>query len=102
MSISKKAPAGAKVFNLEATRNARAEARAGEAAPFIKLSAGFVEIKPEFDVLVAEDLMNGNLRHALTRLLVDPDDVKALLKEGITDSDLQELIEFASGKKLGE
>ena len=102
MSISKKAPEGSQVLDLGAARTARAEARAGQSAPVIKLSAGYVEIKAEMDVLVAEDLVNGKISSALSRLLADPADVDALMAEGITDEDLQSIVEFAAGKKLGE
>jgi hypothetical protein len=102
MAISKKAPEGANVLDLGALRTARAEARAGQPSPVIKLSAGYIDIKPEMDVFVAEDLIAGKIKSALTRLLADPADVDALLAEGVTDDDLQGIIEFAAGKKLGE
>ena len=102
MAIVKKAPAGAKVLDLPSARSARAEARVGEPASFIKLSAGYVEIKPELDILAVEDLKAGNPKAALLRLFADPSDVEAVASEGLTDEDLKAIFEFAVGKSLGE
>ena len=102
MAIIKKAPVGAKVFDLPASRAARAEARVGEPPIFLKLSAGFVEIKPELDVFVVEELLEGKVKPALVRLFVDPKDADALLAEGISDEDMKAIFEFAAGKPLGE
>ena len=103
MAILKEAPAGAQVLDLGAARAARAEARAaaGETNPVIKLSAGYVEVKPEFDVTIAETLTAGRVRDALKSLLADPDDVEALIEEGITAPDLNEIVTFV-GASLGE
>ena len=102
MALTKKAPAGAKVFDLPAARSARAEARKGEPAVVLKLSAGYVEIKPELDLMTVEDLLQGQFKSALVRLFVDPADADALLNEGISDDDLAAIFEFAAGKPLGE
>ena len=102
MALVKKAPAGAKVFDLPAARSARAEARKDEPAVFLKLSAGYVEIKPELDIFVIEELLQGQVKPALIRLFVDPTDADALLKEGISDEDMRAIFEFAAGKPLGE
>jgi hypothetical protein len=102
MTISKKAPEGADVLDLGAARAARAEARAGHPNPVIRLSSGFVDLKPEMDILIAEDLTGGKVKSALVRLLADPADADALLAEGISDDDLKAIIEFATGKNLGE
>ena len=102
MAIVKKAPTGAKVFDLPAARTARAEARKGEPAVFLKLTAGYVEIKPELDIFVIEELLQGQVKPALVRLFVDPADADALLKEGICDADMKAIFEFAAGKELGE
>ena len=102
MALIKKVPSGTKVFDLPAARAARAEARVGEPAVYLKLSAGYVEIKPELDVFVVEELLAGNLKPALVRLFVDPNDADTLLKEGISDADMRAIFEFAAGKSLGE
>lgn len=102
MALIKKVPTGAKVFDLPAARAARAEARVGEPAVYLKLSAGYVEIKPELDIFVVEELLEGQVKPALVRLFVDPSDADALLKEGISDADMKAIFEFAAGKALGE
>ena len=102
MTIAKKAPVGAKVLDLQSARTARAEARAGEPAAYLKLSVGFVEIKPEMDIFVIEDLKVGNVKSALTRLFADPKDAEAVFAEGITDDDFKSIVEFSAGKSLGE
>ena len=102
MALLKKAPDGAKVLDLPSARLARAEARVGEPSSYIKLTAGYVEIKPELDVLVVGDLIEGNVKDALLRLFTDPKDVDVVMAEGISDIDLKAIFEFASGKSLGE
>ena len=102
MAIVKKEPKGAKIFDLPAARAARAEARVGEPAVFLKLTAGYVEIKPELDIFVIEELLQGQVKPALVRLFVDPKDADELLKEGICDADMKAIFEFAAGKELGE
>jgi hypothetical protein len=103
MAILKEAPAGANVLDLGAARAARAEARAATGAvdPVIKLTAGFVPIKPEFDVTVAELLVGGKIREALAALLVDPADVDSLISEGISAQDLNAIVAFV-GASVGE
>ncbi len=104
MSILMTAPDGANVLDLDAARAARAEARAaaGEANPFIKVSAGYIEVRPEIDLLVIEDFNANRISAALERLLVDPADVPALLSAGLSSADLQGITEFVTGKTLGE
>ena len=104
MSILTDAPEGAKVLDLGAARVARAEARAasGEGNPFIRLAAGYVEVKPEVDLESATDFMSGNLRGGLAKLLADHDDVDALMAGGISKADLDEIMQFVTGKPLGE
>jgi hypothetical protein len=104
MSILKAAPSGASVLDLGAARAARAEARAaaGEGNPFIKLDAGYVEVRPEFDITLALDFQNENIEGGLAKLLVDPTDVAVLLSEGLTTGDLTAITQFVSGKSLGE
>ena len=102
MALIQKAPEGAKVLDLPSARLARAEARVGEPSSYIKLTAGYVEIKAELDVLVVGDLLNAKIKEALTRLFADPLDVDVVMAEGISDTDLQAIFEFASGKSLGE
>lgn len=103
MAILKDAPAGAQVLDLGAARAARAEARvaAGAPNPVLKLSAGYVEVHPEFSVTIGETLKAGEIREALQSLLVDPNDVDALIEEGISALDINEILTFL-GASLGE
>lgn len=104
MSILLEIPSGARSFDLGAARQARAEARAaaGESNPYVKLSAGYVEVKPEFALTVAFAFKSGDLKAGLAGMLVDPVDVDALLADGISSEDLEAITKFASGKSLGE
>ena len=104
MSILKQAPDGATVLDLGAARVARAEARAaaGSTGSFLKLTAGFVEVKPEFSLTVAMDFEAEKLREGLAGLLADPADVDVLLADGLTKEDLKAIGEFITGAPLGE
>jgi phage-related tail fiber protein len=103
MSILKKAPEGSEVLDLGAARVARAEARAaaGKGSSFIKLTVGYVEVKPEIPLAVADDLVNEKVRQGLAGLLADPEDIDALLGE-LTQNDVQDLAAFIMGASLGE
>ena len=102
MTILKAVPDGANVLDLGAERVARAEARAaaGEGLPFIRLSVGYVEVKPEIPLAVAE-LLLVDTKGGLAGLLADPTDIDALYAE-ITIGDQEALTEFITGKSLGE
>ena len=102
MSILKTAPEGAEVLDLGAARVARAEARQGKPLPVIKLSAGFVEVSAEMDVMSADDFAAGRIREGLAKLLADPTDVDELVKGGISKDDLEQIVQFVTGKSLGE
>lgn len=102
MSILKTAPAGSTVFDLGAARVARAEARSGEPKPLIKLSAGYVEVNPEFDVLAAEKFAAGQIRSGLAMMLADPADIDVLIAEGLSKNDLDAIGKFVAGANLGE
>jgi hypothetical protein len=102
MSLLKKAPAGVEVLDLVAARAARAEARAGQALPVIKVSAGFVEIKAEFDLSAGEEFATGNLRAGLAKLVADPADVDLIMDGGLSKDDLESITQFVVGKSLGE
>jgi len=104
MAILTEAPAGAQILDLGAARAARAEARtaAGEGNPYLKLAAGYVEVRAEFALTVAFDFKDENLKAGLAGLLEDPTDVDALLADGLTAQDLQEITKFVSGNSLGE
>lgn len=103
MSILAEAPEGADVLDLGAARAARAEARAaaGKGAAVIKLSVGFVEILAEIPLGVATDLQDGRIREGLAGVLVDPDDIDALMAE-ITVNDTEALTKLITGESLGE
>jgi len=102
MTVLKAAPEGAKVLDLGAERAARAEVRAaeGEGVPFIRLSVGYIEVKPEIPLAVA-DLIMVDTKAGLAGLLADPADIEDLYGE-ITTGDLEALTEFITGKSLGE
>jgi len=102
MTILKAAPEGAKVLDLGAERAARAEVRAadGDGVPYLRLSVGYVEVKAEIPLVVA-DLMLVDTKAGLAGLLADPGDIEDLYGE-ITVGDLEALTEFITGKSLGE
>jgi hypothetical protein len=104
MTILKKAPEGANVLDLEAGRLSRAEIRAGkgEGDPYLKLKAGYVRVKPEIPIVVAFLLEAEKIEEALKGLLVDPDDLDALLEDGLTKDDLEGISALITGKSLGE
>ena len=103
MTILKKAPAGAEVLDLGAARVARAEARAaeGKSGRFLKISAGFIEVKVEIPVEVAFTLQ-ADVKEGLAGILVDPKDVDALLADGLSSQDLEAMTDLVTGKSLGE
>ena len=103
MSILKKAPAGAEVLDLGAARVARAEARVaeGKTGRYLKLAAGFVEVKVEIPVEVVFTLQS-DLKVGLAGLLVDPADVDALIADGLSSQDLEAMTDLVTGKSLGE
>jgi hypothetical protein len=103
LSILKKAPADAEVLDLGAGRVARAEARAAEGlgGKFLKLAAGYVEVKAEIPVEVAFTL-EVDLKAGLAGLLVDPADLDALIADGLTSGDIEAMQALVTGKSLGE
>lgn len=102
MSILSAAPEGAEVLDLGAARVARAEARQGKPLPVIKLSAGYVEVSPEMDVLSADDFAAGRIRDGLAKLLADPADIDELVKGGVSKDDLEQIVQFVTANSLGE
>ena len=104
MSILKAAPEGANVLDLAETRRTRAEIRAGkgEGAPFLKLAAGYVEVKPEIPLISAFLFQAEKIEEGLRAMLADPSDAQALLDDGLSADDLGELAKFVAGKSLGE
>lgn len=103
MAILPKAPEGAAVFDPAPLRAARAEVRAqaGTEAPVIKLAVGFVQLAAEVPVEAAIRFQEGNIRGGLAGMLADPDDVDAVLGDGLTAQDLAALTEFLN-TSLGE
>lgn len=104
MSIQKEAPAGAQVLDLGAARAARSEARAAAGAgnPFVKLTAGYVETKPEVPLSAMDDFAAGNLTAGVAALVADPEDVQPLLADGLTNDDVSAILKFISGLDTGE
>lgn len=104
MAIVSELPKGAEVFDLEAARVARAEARAleGKGNPYIKISAGFIEVQPEVALEAAFLFGEEKLKEGLALLLVDPADIDPLLGAGLSANDLNEIVRFIAGKDLGE
>lgn len=104
MTIRADIPDGARTLDLEASRAARAEARAaaGEANPYLKLAAGYVEVRPEVAVSVATDFQEGRVHAGLEGLVVDPADVNVLLLDGISVQDVTAILTFVTGLDAGE
>ena len=104
MTILTKAPEGGNVIDLSAARAARAEARAlsGETSTFLKLDAGYVEMKAEIALNVIVDFLDNRIKQALGGLLVDPTDVDVLLTDGISTDDFEAILEHLTGKSAGE
>lgn len=104
MAILSEVPTGSNVLDIGAARAARAEVRAaeGKSTSFVKLSAGFVEVRSEFALQTAFDFKAEDLRAGLAGLLVDPADVDVLLADGLTAQDLTEITKLVSGATLGE
>jgi len=101
MAILSSAPESADVLDLGAARAARAEAR-GDAKQYIKLSAGFIEVRPELPIEAAFLFQAEDVRGGLALMLVDPADVDALMADGLSAEDLAEIAKFTTGKPLGE
>lgn len=103
MAILEQAPEGAPVLDLVALRAARAEVRAqaGEQAPVIKLSAGFVQLAAEIPVDAAILFSESDIRGGLAAMLADPSDIDVLLKSGLTARDIAALTTFLN-TSLGE
>jgi hypothetical protein len=102
MSLVKKVPFGAEILDLVGARTARAEARAGQALPHIKIAGGYIPIQPEFDLTSSEALLKGDVRLGLERLLADPADVDLIMNGGLTGEDLSAIVKFVVGKTVGE
>lgn len=104
MAILSELPKGASVLDLDAARVARAEARAleGKGNPFLKISAGYIEVKPEVALEAAFLFQEEKLREGLALLLIDSDDVQTLLDSGLTANDLDAIVRFIAGADLGE
>ena len=100
MAILSDAPKGADVLDLGAARAARAEARAS--APYIKLSAGYVQANAEVRIDTALMVDQGDVRGVLTALVIDPSDVDVLLEDGLTAQDIQAILQWITGLSMGE
>jgi len=104
MALLNKAPEGVVVLDLNAERVARAEQRArdGKGNPFLKLDAGYVELKAEFPITVAELFQALEIRAGLEVILADSTDVDALLEAGLSGQDIGAITKFVAGLTLGE
>lgn len=104
MTVLTEAPEGVDIIDIDAARAARAEARAasGGKASYVKVGAGYVELKPEVDVLSAEDFSAGRIRVGLSKILADPEDIDTLVASGISAPDLDLIIKRITGQSLGE
>jgi hypothetical protein len=100
MAILNELPNDAEVFDLDAARVARAETRKG--GSFIKLTAGYIEVHAEIPLEAAELFGKNDLNGGLSLVVVDPEDAAALLADGLTASDLRDIIQFITGSSLGE
>jgi hypothetical protein len=103
MAVLSSLPEGANVLDLDAERVARQEVRVaqGVGASFVKVSAGFIEVKPEIPLAAAYALKDEQIREGLGMLLADPADVDALWPV-LSAEDFQSLINFITGKTPGE
>jgi hypothetical protein len=104
MTIISELPKGAEVLDLEAARVARAEARSeqGLGKPFIKITAGYIEVQPEIPLEAAFKLGENDIRAGLSLILADPKDLDELLTAGVSAQDLEAIVNFVTGKPLGE
>lgn len=102
MTVLQEAPEGAAVIDIVAARAARAEVDAQLPPIFLKIDAGFIELRRELDVLCAEDFVDGRFRAGLSKILADPADVEPIVAYGLSSADLERLIEHITGKPLGE
>lgn len=102
--IEQTAPDGAQVIDLPAGRAARAEQRAkdGEGVPYLRLSAGYVALKPEVPITAAMAFTNGEIEAGLRLMLKDPADVDLLLSDGLTAPDIDSIGTRLTGRSLGE
>lgn len=100
MAVFDSIPEGAEVIDLGAARAARAEAR--QTKTYIKVSAGYIEVKPEIALETADAFTEGRVREGIEAMLADPADVDVLYKDGLSTEDLQVIVEHISGKSLGE
>lgn len=102
MTIRTEAPAGANVLDIDAARAARAEARADSGGTFLKLDAGYVEVKAEVPLAAMDDFQSGEITRGLTALFADPADVPTVVASGLTTDDVSEILKFITGVDLGE
>lgn len=100
MALLNELPEGAQVLDLGAARVARAEASTTRS--FLKLAAGYVEVKSEVPLQAAFSVADADIKGALASLLADPADFDALLADGLTSGDITAITEFIAGKSLGE
>jgi hypothetical protein len=104
MAILNEVPEGSEVVDLGAARAAREEIRVaeGKSQAFLKLDAGYVQVKPEFSVMIAAHFERDEIVAGLAGLLVDPSDVEALIQYGLSKEDLTEIMKFLTGLTVGE
>jgi len=100
MAIISELPKDAAVLDLGAARVARVEARSTKS--FIKLAVGYVEVVAEVPISAAFSINDGDIKGAIALLIADPADVDAILADGLTSGDIQEITKFITGKSLGE
>jgi hypothetical protein len=70
-------------------------------ASYVKVSAGYIEVQPEIPLAAAYEMKAENFEEGLALMLVDPADAK-LLWPTLTAEDFDALINFVTGKTLGE
>src|SRR5207302_1334020 len=103
--IRQDAPSGVAVLDLGAARAARQEARAkdGGGNPYLKLAAGYVEVRAEVPISAIDDMQSGRLSAGVAKIIADPGDLDALLDDGLTDDDIGAILSFiAGGDAAGE
>lgn len=102
MAILQTAPEGAEVIDIAAARAARAEVDATLPPVLVKIDAGYVQLSREIDVLCADDFTDGHIRAGLAKILQDPADIDAIVSYGLSKDDLEQIVNYITGKTLGE
>lgn len=91
-------------IDLDAARAARIEQRAaaGKGNPKVKLGGQVFEFRAELPIVAAELALDGKITEALALLLVDPGQADAFMAAGLSQYDVELLMDRLFGSTLGE